>query len=192
MADIKHKCSVEDCNRDSTARGLCLMHYKRARTAGTLPEKTVLRCSVDGCARKYTSAGYCDMHRSRFRRHGDPLLTKTAPEGDGLALLQSLVGHDGDECITWPFSTNPQGYGQTYYCGEVMGAHRVMCILEHGAPPTPEHQAAHWCGRGRDGCINPKHLRWATAKENIADKFNLHGWRLVHDQNGRLIGHARD
>lgn len=192
MAEAKHKCSIEECNRELTARGLCLMHYKRARTAGTLPEKPPApTCSVDGCSRKYESGGFCQMHRTRFRRYGDPLFTKTAPDGAGLATLQSLAEHHGDDCVTWPYSTNPQGYGQAYYCGEVMGAHRVMCILAHGEPPTPSHQAAHSCGRGRDACINPKHLRWATPKENIADKFDLHGWHLVRSEDGRVIGQER-
>jgi hypothetical protein len=45
-----------------------------------------------------------------------------------------------------------------------------MCILAHGGPPTAEHEAAHRCGNGHLGCINPNCLRWATPEENEADK----------------------
>jgi hypothetical protein len=47
-----------------------------------------------------------------------------------------------------------------------------MCILAHGAPPFEGAEAAHSCGT--TGCVNPNHIRWATTKENIADK-NIHG-----------------
>jgi hypothetical protein len=150
-----------------------------------------LICSIPDCDKPAHCRGWCDMHYTRFKRHGDPLFTKTAPEGEGLKLLFSLIGHKGAGCIIWPFSRTPQGYGQTFYCGEVMGSHRVMCVLEHGEPPTPEHQAAHSCGNGRGGCINPDHLRWATPKENIAEKFDVHGWALLRSQDGKITGHAR-
>jgi hypothetical protein len=48
----------------------------------------------------------------------------------------------------------------------------------HGPPPTPKHQAAHLCGRGGDGCVNPHHLAWKTQAENMADK-------LIHDTHSR-------
>jgi len=193
MAITKSICSDAECNRRAIARGLCSLHYKRHVAAGmALPPKMKFRgsCSVEGCGNPHHIRGFCQKHFARLRRYGDPLFTKTAPEGEGLQFLNSLFDHQGEECVTWPFSRTPQGYGQTFFCAEVMGAHRVMCILKHGEPPTPDHQAAHSCGKGRDGCVNPKHLRWATPKENIADKFGPHGWRLLH-ANGRIAGITR-
>lgn len=149
-------------------------------------------CKIDDCDKPVNCKGLCQMHYTRLQRHGDPLFTKTAAEGVGLKLLHSLVGHKGKECVIWPYSRNPQGYGQTYYCSEVMGAHRVMCILENGPPPTETHQAAHGCGNGRGGCINPDHLRWATPQENILDKFEMHGWVQPRDERGRITGIVRE
>lgn len=145
-------------------------------------------CSIPGCAKRVNCRGWCQMHYTRWQRHGDPIITLTAPDGEGLQFLESLVGSSAEGCIKWPFSCTPQGYGQTYYQGEVMGAHRVMCILAHGVPPGETHQAAHWCGKGADGCVNPNHLRWATPAENIADKFHLHGWEFERDTAGRITG----
>lgn len=176
MATPRNTCSHENCNEFSHSRGLCARHYQSARKSGEpLPPKSREKglCSIEGCDKPHHALGWCEMHRARWRRYGDPLLTKTAPDGEGLKLLHSLVGHKGAECVIWPFSKN-EGYGQTYYCGEVMGAHRVMCILEHGPPPTDKHHAAHGCGNGGEGCISPDHLRWATPKENIGDK-KVHG-----------------
>lgn len=51
---------------------------------------------------------------------------------------------------------------------------RIMCRMAHGQEPSDDHEAAHSCGNGHLGCINPKHLRWATPKENASDKL-IHG-----------------
>jgi hypothetical protein len=53
-------------------------------------------------------------------------------------------------------------------------ASRYVCEIVHGAPPSPTHEAAHNCGKGHLGCVNPHHLEWKTSKDNQADKL-LHG-----------------
>lgn len=116
------------------------------------------------------------MHYTRFKRHGDPQRTLTAPEGAGLDFLFASLIPDGRECIEWPYSRDKDGYGQTYYNSRVTQTHRLVCLLAHGEPPTPKHQAAHSCGNS--SCINKGHLRWRTAGENIAEK-EAHGTKLV-------------
>ena len=61
-----------------------------------------------------------------------------------------------------------------------MHASRYMCELVNGSPPTPRHEAAHSCGWGQGGCVNPRHLRWATRVENEAEKI-IHGTHLQGD-----------
>ena len=92
--------------------------------------------------------------------------------GRGRAYLWILenAGHDGDECLWWPFNKDTKGYGQVGYCGKVLRAHRIMCQIAWGDPPTPKHQASHECGNGSRGCVNPKHLKWKTNSENQKDK----------------------
>lgn len=58
--------------------------------------------------------------------------------------------------------------------GQTMAPSRVMCIKVYGPPPTPLHECAHSCGKGHEGCVAPRHLRWATPKENQMDRV-LHG-----------------
>jgi hypothetical protein len=65
-------------------------------------------------------------------------------------------------------------------------ASRVMCILAHGPAPSPLHVAAHSCGKGTDGCVNPKHLRWATEKENYEDAV-AHGVAARGERHGSAI-----
>lgn len=54
-----------------------------------------------------------------------------------------------------------------------MLAHRAMAVLSFGQPEGKK-DAAHSCGKGHLGCVNPKHLRWDTRSGNFADKI-AHG-----------------
>jgi len=130
------------------------------------------RCTIVGCESfQCNSHGYCWKHYTRWRRHGDPMHT---PYGKAAAWLIAHQNHQGDECLTWPFGSSDTGYGQVTFEGVHILAHRQMCILVHGQPPSRRHQAAHACGNGHLGCVNPKHLRWATPRQNNADKLR-HG-----------------
>ena len=140
-------------------------------------------CSVDGCGGKHYCRSYCRKHYSRFKRYGDPLAGK-AGTGEALAFIKDVaLNFAGDGCLIWLFACK-NGYPDIYVGGKVVLAHRYICTLTYGDPPTPQHHAAHSCGKGRDGYVNPKHLRWATAKENIADKV-IHGTDFRGERNGR-------
>ena len=129
-----------------------------------------------------TALGYCRSHYRRFRRHGDPLAGGT-PMGERRRWIDAHSDYAGDDCIEWPFSVTESGYGQFKIEGHSTLASRVMCEAAHGQPPSPEHQAAHSCGNGTGGCMNPRHLRWATRLENEADKIE-HGTLMRGERQG--------
>lgn len=95
-------------------------------------------------------------------------------ESARLEWLEAHVDHAGNDCLLWPGSRNWNGYGNFQVNGKVRYAHRTMCELAHGAPPSPGHVAAHSCGRGQDGCVNPKHLSWKSPADNQLDR-RVHG-----------------
>lgn len=131
-------------------------------------------CKVEGCEKPVKALGYCTGHRKRLKLYGDPLGGGT---GKGVLLrymLDVVVPFAGSECLVWPFSRAGTGYGHLYYEGRQQGAHRVACALVHGPAPTLKHEAAHLCGKGHEGCVNPNHLAWKTSAENKADKI-VHG-----------------
>lgn len=95
-------------------------------------------------------------------------------KGKGARYLWLLahVGHQGDDCLFWPFPPH-EGYRSLSYLGVSYSAHRFMCELANGQRPEG-YEAAHSCGRGGEGCLNPRHLSWKTRTENERDKFR-HG-----------------
>jgi hypothetical protein len=118
-------------------------------------------------------------------------------KGQGIAWLKAHVAYQGDDCLPWPLSRdNRVGRGRVGYNGKHLWAHRLMCILAHGEPPTPKHQAAHSCGKGHYGCCNPRHLSWKTNSENQLDRRkngnmlrNRSGWRgnLSPEQRAEIV-----
>lgn len=99
--------------------------------------------------------------------------------------IEAHATFQGDECLFWPFGRTPGGYGHLRHKNRQMSAHRAMCELVNGSPVGSVH-AAHSCGMGRQGCVNPRHLRWASAKENCADKVK-HGTVQEGERNGAAI-----
>lgn len=92
-------------------------------------------------------------------------------KGKAFAWMQAHVAYEGDECLTWPFSRDGRvGRGRIQHNGKQAWAHRFMCELAHGPAPTPKHQAGHNCGKGHEGCVNPRHLEWKTNAQNQLDR----------------------
>jgi hypothetical protein len=141
-------------------------------------------CAVPGCNgnahhSKKGARELCSAHYQRLRKHGDPTGGGTA-HGEPRKWLEAHADHSGEECLKWPFTRRIDGYAvlSDKANGRGIMAHRFMCTLAHGDAPTDRHQAAHNCGNGHLGCVNPRHLRWDTAKGNMADK-------VIHGRNNR-------
>jgi len=72
-----------------------------------------------------------------------------------------------DDCVLWPYGLQTGGYGSVRTSSGVRCCHRVVCEQFHGACPDGL-EAAHSCGVS--SCVNPRHLRWVTPKENAKDR----------------------
>ena len=51
-------------------------------------------------------------------------------------------------------------------------AHRILCWCIKGVPP-PHGVVRHTCGNEQGRCLNPRHMVWATVRENNEDVAKL-------------------
>lgn len=136
-------------------------------------------CSIPDCGNPHEAKGMCLTHYLRHRKYGST--EPRDPMNKGERWLRDHANYDSDECLKWPFGgirKNKLNYGSAYLNKASMPASRAMCIVAHGEPPADRlYHAAHSCGNGHLGCVNPRHLRWATPKENAEDT-KAHGRHL--------------
>lgn len=135
-------------------------------------------CSVANCKNHALHASgrgdkLCRPHYKKKLKYGDPCYVYVRPS-EVMAWVKNAISYDGDDCLIWPFARSGQKYGCMRFRGSTQLAHRVVCELVHGSPPSPLSQAAHSCGKGHEGCVNPRHLRWDSRSGNFADKVK-HG-----------------
>lgn len=144
-------------------------------------------CSVPGCSKPHDAQGYCKAHYGRWRR-GGTLNAIGRWKESRIGFVDDLMSAETDSCITWPFRRDRNGYGLITVRNKTKSSHRFVCETMWGSPPSRIHQAAHSCGNGHLGCVNPRHLRWATPSENQSDKVR-HGTSksLLSDDDVRLI-----
>ncbi len=152
----------------------CMIHnsskYRRGLKAGP--------CTVENCCNKAHAKSLCKRHYHKLVRYGDPMGGWAIAKGDAEKwIINFAIKYDGNDCLDWPFGKCGRGYGRHHVDGKPVPASRYICQLRHGPPSHVGLDAAHSCGNGHLGCVNPKHLRWATKKENASDKV-LHGTKI--------------
>lgn len=126
-------------------------------------------CSIDGCRRAYYAKGFCAAHYARNRKYGDPLAGGTG-WGEVRRWLETVaIPYDGDECLLFPFTRKGDGYGLVKINGKNIGPHVFVLTARGPSKPSPTHECCHSCGNGHLGCVSPRHLRWATHSENMAE-----------------------
>lgn len=139
------------------------------------------KCSVAGCNKDAVGRKLCRKHYMRWYKSGNPALCET-PKGAILEWLEEHKTYNNKFCLIWPFGRTKIGIAQCKFHRKPMNAARAMCFLVNGEPPSPKHHAAHNCGKAHIGCVNPRHIRWATASENQLDR-NLHGTSVRGETN---------
>lgn len=140
-------------------------------------------CSVEGCGKPVNARGYCRNHDHSWRKYQDPLFA-ARNHNPAKKFFEGLAAREPtDDCIIWPFSRSQNGYGVMWVETAMRTVSRLECMRAYGPPPDPKMDAAHSCGNGGLGCVNYRHLRWATRKENMKDKA-VHGTEQRGERSG--------
>jgi hypothetical protein len=142
-------------------------------------------CSVPDCGKTVTKREWCELHYRRWLRHGDATSGRELNGEPQRYLRDVAFVYDGTECLTWPFSCHTDGRGKIYYEGRMQTVHRLVCKEANGPPPSPDHEAAHSCGKGHLACVAKRHLSWKTNLENKADEL-IHGTRARGETHGMV------
>ncbi len=69
-------CTIEGCERNYWARGMCTNHYQAWRKHGDplISHKAKRKtCRIEGCDKKAHGHSLCTKHYLRWHKHGDPL-----------------------------------------------------------------------------------------------------------------------
>lgn len=128
-------------------------------------------CVLIGCNQKVLSKEMCNFHFLRWRRHGNPFAGRMPNGFYDLWIEQNVFGAETDECIIWPFGRDKKGYARLR--GRTL-VHQMACEHQNGPKPFEGAHAAHNCGKGSSGCVNPRHMEWKTPSGNERDKVT-HG-----------------
>lgn len=144
-------------------------------------------CSIPACDKSCVARGYCKTHYYRLKKYGSPTAGKETPGFARRFIYNVAISYPGDDCLVWPYARDSKGYARSILSNfKSTLAHRIVCEIVHGAPPTPKHEAAHLCGNGSGGCVNPHHLSWKNHTENMLDKM-IHGTHV----EGERVGSAK-
>lgn len=128
-------------------------------------------CAVEGCSKKNIARCMCSKHYAQWRRSikGKPPKS-TVKSKSNIYIEDVALKWESNSCLRWPFEINKKNYAIISVLRKSKHAHRLICEIKHGKPPSVNSQAWHTCGNKDGGCVNPNHIKWIEPSEPIRIK----------------------
>lgn len=134
-----------------------------------------MECAIKGCNKTVFASGFCSVHYNRIRIRGTPEPGSRARGTAEERFWRNTDKKGPDDCWNYK-SLKPNGYGHISLGGrgaKRMLAHRFSYQLHNGGLKDwtgVDGAVMHLCDN--PSCVNPAHLRLATAQENNVDAVN--------------------
>jgi HNH endonuclease len=162
-------CTYADCAQPALCKGLCRLHYDRARNGTPMGRMPNLPregpCLSPECPEPRYMRGLCAAHYSA-QRFG-PRLTLE----DRFWRKVPNRPEDPAACWEWAGSRGSRGYG-VIRDGKPRQAHRVAWEIANG--PIPEDLVVRHRVCGNPICVRVEHLALGTHQDNADDRIR-HG-----------------
>lgn len=189
MGQHMKRCSIDNCNREHYAKGMCSAHYNRAYTGrpvnvpiGTREEKprVVSVCSIGDCGRVVKARGLCPLHYGRWKVRGDgePL---DGPRRQRERAKSRYRTREGYVTIYRPDHPNAQADGQVL-------EHRYVMAERLGRALLPDETVHHRNGVRDDNRVENLQLRVGMHGSG-GDVEAVYAWaqEIIARYEGRLF-----
>lgn len=132
-------------------------------------------CSIIGCAEISKARSMCSKHYARWRRSVSGPISKSTSKAQSQLYIEGVaLRWESDDCLRWPFRINKEKYAIAYVRRKSKYAHKIICEIKNGPPPTASSQAWHICGNKEGGCVNPKHIKWVELRHSVKYRRKSH------------------
>lgn len=180
------KCSYDECNNNSYAKGLCSAHYSQMRRGNKLrpivirSNSSSIPCSFNGCVNTQQAKGLCGAHWRQ--QHLGKELSKLKNQESIIERIMPKI-EKTDYCWNWTGrkAGKSQVYGQISLGGRQTMVHRIV-FEELVRPLKAGETIDHTCRNKL--CCNPEHLEAIPLRENVK---RMHAYRSLQREIDRLI-----
>ena len=152
-------------------------------------------CIIKGCDKEQYCSFLCSTHYNRVRTTGNVGPSKYSRADMEERFWRQVDKKSDDECWNWKNSVMSTGYAKITTGGrngKQIGAHRYSWELHNGPIPkgSGKHGTVvmHTCDNRK--CVNPKHLRLGTQKDNV-DDMDVKQRRINAQPAGQKHGNAK-